>query len=195
MNFPRAQPGVVRSIRHVSLIKDWTRARRADALPHFSDFVPDERAGDSADLLIAEVHGHGSDALIYCRSAGSRLDRIFDRRLGGRYLRESMDPKLSQMARPVWDACLSHGLPLCSILQLADRDGCPVTMEQIYLPYRSTGQHVEIVVAAVHAWSPEGRFAIDGLLGEVTTAPQRTTYMIDPALSVAIDRNDAIELS
>lgn len=195
MHFPRAQPSVVRSIRHVSLIKDWTRARRNEALPHFADFVPDERAGDSADLLIAEVHGDGRETAFYCRSAGSRVDQIFDRPLSGCYLRDVMDPKLARVARPVWDACLSQGLPLCSIVQLTDRDGCPVTMEQIYLPYRSTGQRVEIVVAAVHAWSTEGRFAIDGLLSGVAVAPLRTTVIIDPALSPAVDRNYQIEIN
>jgi len=55
MQFQKVHVSIVRSIRHVSLVRDWHRARGTRDLPEFSDFVPNERAGDSADLSISEA--------------------------------------------------------------------------------------------------------------------------------------------
>ena len=55
MQFQRVHVSIVRSIRHVSLVRDWHRARGTRDLPEFSDFVPNERAGDSADLSISDI--------------------------------------------------------------------------------------------------------------------------------------------
>ncbi len=194
MQFQRAQPSIVRSIRHVSLVKDWTRARRTAPLPHFSDFVPDDRAGDSADLMIAEARRIGEDIHFYCRSAGARVEQILNVSISDRYVRDSIDPKLLAAARPIWLACLDQGMPVFSVVPVNDRDGCPVTIEQIYLPYRLAGPHAELIVSAVHAWSTEGRFAIQGLLSNLATAPLHWAVIIDPALAVApTDSADEIE--
>ena len=55
MQFQKVHVSIVRSIRHVSLVRDWHRARGTRQLPQFSDFVPNERAGDSADLSISDI--------------------------------------------------------------------------------------------------------------------------------------------
>ena len=195
MPFERAQPSIVRSIRHISLFKDWTRARRTHVLPHFSDFVPDARAGDSADLLIAEARMENGEIRLYCRSAGARVEQIFDAPISNRYLRDTVDAKLANAARQVWHGCLTCGMPLFSVISLADCDGYPVTIEQIYLPYRSKGQHADVIVSAIHAWSTEGRFTIRGLIRNLTTASSHQTVIVDAtlAMSVAIDRSDVIE--
>ena len=194
MQFQRAQPSIVRSIRHVSLIKDWTRACRTASLPHFSDFVPDDRAGDSADLMIAEARREGEDTLFYCRSAGARVEQILNVSVSDRYIRDSIDPKLLAAARPIWLTCLDLGMPIFSVIPINDRDGCPVTIEQIYLPYRLAGAHAEMIVSAVHAWSTEGRFVIQGLLSNLATVPLHWAVIIDPVLAVIpLDRADEIE--
>ena len=83
-----------------------------------------------------------------------------------------------------------------SVVTIKDREGCPVTIEQIYLPYRSTGEHADIIVSAFHAWSTEGRFAIQGLLSNLAAAPLHWVAIIDSALPVsAADRPDQIEVS
>lgn len=196
MQFERAQPSIVRSIRHVSLMKDWTRARRGDLLPRFSDFVPDDRSGDSVDLLIVEARQKGGELRLFCRSAGARVEQILDRQIKDRYICDILDAHLVTAAQPIWHGCLTHGMPIFSVVTVTDRDGCPATIEQIYLPYRSTGEHADIVVSAFHAWSTEGRFAIQGLLSNLPAVPRHWVAIIDPALVVsAADRSDQIEVS
>jgi hypothetical protein len=196
MEFERAQPSIVRAIRHVSLMKDWTRARRGDPLPHFSDFVPDDRSGDSTDLMIAEAHQKGGDIHLFCHSAGARVEQILDRQIRDRYLCDILDAHLVAAAQPIWQGCLTHRMPMFSVVTIKDREGCPVTIEQIYLPYRSTGEHADIIVSAFHAWSTEGRFAIQGLLSNLAAAPLHWVAIIDSALAVsAADRPDQIEVS
>lgn len=200
MHFQRVQPNIVRSIRHVSLIKDWTRARRTETLPHFSDFVPDERSGESADLMIAEARDDGEETRFYCRSAGARVDQIFDRPMSGCYFLDVVDSHVAVAAKPMWHGCISHGLPIYLMVPVKDRDGCPVTIEKVYLPYRLAGHKPEIVVASMHAWSTEGRFAIQGLLRSLDTAPLHWAVIVDPALAApmpvhAVDSPDQIEVS
>src|SRR4051795_3977430 len=59
MQFQRAHVSIIRSIRHVSLVRDWQRARGTGELPQFKYFVPNERAGDLPDLSISQVKRDG----------------------------------------------------------------------------------------------------------------------------------------
>src|SRR4051795_3637286 len=72
MHFQKAHVSIVRSIRHVSLVRDWNRARGNRELPELSDFVPNERAGDLADLSISEVRRKDGKLAYFCRQAGPR---------------------------------------------------------------------------------------------------------------------------
>ena len=48
--FQRAQASIIKSIRQVSLFREWLRLRGRNALPLIEDFSPDSRAGDADDL-------------------------------------------------------------------------------------------------------------------------------------------------
>ena len=78
MQFQRAHVSIVRSIRHVSLVRDWHRARGTRDLPEFSDFVPNERAGDSADLSISDIVREDGKLSFICRQAGPRVEQVHD---------------------------------------------------------------------------------------------------------------------
>lgn len=191
MSLQRAQISIVRSIRHVSLVRDWARSRHADQpLPHFSAFQPDERSGDAADMMVIELQRTNGLTFV-CRSAGERVEKIFDRCMQGQQVRDSVEPKLVVASRPIWEACLLHGMPVYSVLSVIDRNGCPVTIEQIYLPYRMDSTEVGIVVAAFHAWSTEGRFALDGLLANLPDPLVFSLTIVDPAMSVSVADDDS----
>jgi hypothetical protein len=183
MSFQKAHASIVRSIRHVSLLRDWQRARGNHQLPDIADFIPDERAGDAADLLMTEIRLADDKPDYICHSAGERVEQLFDERMSGRLLRECLDQPMANAARPIWDACVQHMLPIYCIVALSDANGCPVTVEQIFLPYgRTGGTGPAFMLAALHAWSTEGRFASQGLLRNVRKVPLHWTVMIDPAL-------------
>ncbi len=194
MQFQRAHVSIVRSIRHVSLVRDWHRARGTRELPDFSDFVPNERAGDSADLSINNVmHGNGRLAYI-CRQAGPRIEQVHDAKMPSRCLSECLDPGMAVAAKPIWDACVLHGLPVYSIIPVSDRDGCPVTIEQIFLPYARGGSRADVMVAALYACSTEGRFVHQGLLRGHAKVPLHWAVIIDPVIAAPSRPADAVNL-
>ena len=180
MHFQRAHVSIVRSIRHVSLVRDWHRARGTRDLPEFSDFVPNERAGDSADLSISDIVREDGKLGFVCRQAGPRVEQVHDARMPARALSDCLDPKMAAAARPIWDACVVNKLPVYSIIPVSDRDGCPVTIEQIFLPYARGGSSAEVMVAALHACSTEGRFVHQGLLRNHSKAPLHWAVIVDP---------------
>jgi hypothetical protein len=185
MHFQRVHVSTIRSIRHVSLVRDWQRARGTRELPAFSEFVPNERAGDLPDLSISEVRRAGGKLAYFCRHAGARLEQVHGATMSSRLLSDCLDPEMAAAARPIWDACVWTKLPVYCIVPVSDRDGCPVTIEQIFLPYALGGNSVEVMVAALHACSTEGRFVHDGLLRNHAKAPLHWAVIIDPTAAAA----------
>jgi hypothetical protein len=185
MHFQRAHVSIVRSIRHVSLVRDWQRARGDRELPEFKDFVPNARAGDLADLSISEVRREGGRLAYLCRHAGPRLEQVHDAKMSSRLLSDCLDPCMAEAAKPIWDACVWTKLPVYCIIPVSDRDGSPVTIEQIFLPYARGGSSADVMVATLHACSTEGRFIHQGLLRNHAKAPLHWAVIVDPAVAPA----------
>jgi hypothetical protein len=185
MQFQRAHVSMIRSIRHVSLVRDWHRARGTRELPEFADFVPNERAGDSADLSISDISREDSKLSYTCRQAGPRVEQVHDAKMLSRHLNDCLEPGMAAAAKPIWDACVLNKLPVYAIIPLSDRDGCPVTVEQIFLPYACGGSSADVMVAALHACSTEGRFVHQGLLRNIAKVPLHWAVIIDPAIAAA----------
>jgi len=183
MQFQRAHVSIVRSIRHVSLVRDWHRARGTRELPEFADFVPNERAGDSADLSISDIIREDGKLRYVCRQAGPRVEQVHDAKMPSRPLSDCLEPGMAAAAKPIWDACVVHKLPVYSIIPVSDRDGCPVTIEQLFLPYARGGGSAEVMVAALYACSTESRFAHQGLLRGHAKAPLHWAVIVDPAIA------------
>jgi hypothetical protein len=185
MQFQRAHVSIVRSIRHVSLVRDWHRARGTRELPEFADFVPNERAGDSADLSVSDVVREDGELSYLCRTAGTRVEQVLDAKMPSRPLSDCLDPGMAKAAKPIWDACVLNKLPVYLIIPVSDRDGVPVTVEQIFLPYARQESSADVMVAALHACSTEGRFAHQGLLRNVAKVPLHWAVIVDPAIAAA----------
>src|SRR4051794_9422339 len=171
MHFQRAHVSIIRSIRHVSLMRDWQRARGEAELPGIADFVPNARAGDTDDLSVSDIRRHDGRFAYFCRYAGSRLEQVHDARMVSRLLSDCLDPCMARAVKPIWDACVWTRLPTYCIIPLSDRNGCPVTVEQIFLPWTRRGNDANVMVAALHACSTEGRFVHHALLRNHAQAP------------------------
>src|ERR1700709_1228636 len=92
LQFQKAHVSIVRSIRHVSLVRDWHRARGTCELPDIADFVPNERAGDSADLSISEIAREGAKLSYICKQAGPRVEQVHDAKMPLRPLGDCLEP-------------------------------------------------------------------------------------------------------
>jgi hypothetical protein len=180
MQFQKAHISIVRSIRHVSLVRDWQRAKGELGLPNITGFVPNERAGDLADLSISDVSRKDGKFAYLCRWAGPRLEQVHDAKMASRLLSDCLDLNMAAAIRPIWDACMWSKLPVYCIIPVSDRDGYPVTIEQIFLPWTRRGKEPEVMVAALHACSTEGRFVHHGLLRNHDKTPLHWAVIVDP---------------
>ncbi len=181
MRFQRCHISIVRSIRQVSLVRDWLRARAAAVLPCIATFEPDQRAGDALDLSLFTVARHNDTIDYVCLHAGERVRTLHDTAMWGRSLQTCLDAGMAAAAMPIWDACVATRLPVYSIMAIADPQGCPVTVEQIVLPYSRAAATPDFIVASLHAWSTEGRFQVEGLLRGNGLTPSHWAAVIDPA--------------
>lgn len=182
MKLQRAPIGIIRSIRQVSLCREWVHLRGDHTLPGIEDFTPDDRAGDASDLCITRVESLNGQRRYDCEMAGENIEAAFGCRLPGACLEESLDPAKVKAARPVWDMALSCAMPVYSILPTADSDGVPVTLELLYLPFRRTAA-TESMVMSIHAFSEAGRFNRERLFQQQAPAAHtRFAVIIDPAV-------------
>jgi hypothetical protein len=182
--FQRSHVSIVRSIRQVSLVHDWLRARGPRALPNIATFEPNERAGDAVDLSTFSVTADGDRYIYICRQAGERVRSIYGDPMQERSLHDCLDVDMALAATPIWNTCISMGLPVYSIIALSDLEDCPVTVEQIFLPYTSNDTTADFMIASLHAWSTEGRFKSQGLLRLRDKLPSHWAVVIDPSAPV-----------
>jgi hypothetical protein len=200
MQFQKAHISIIRSIRHVSLVREWQRAKGADQLPNIAAFVPNERAGDLADLSISDISRKDGRFAYLCRWAGPRLEQVHDAKMASRLLSDCLDPNMAAAIKPIWDACVWSKLPVYCIIPVSDRNGCPVTIEQVFLPWTRRGQEPEVMVTALHACSTEGRFDHHALLRNHARAPLHWAVIVDPMTAApprpvtdaAVELNDDI---
>ncbi|MGO4711973.1 PAS domain-containing protein [Bradyrhizobium sp. 2TAF24] len=185
MQFQRSHISIVRSIRQVSLVRDWFRARSGRAVPTIASFEPNERAGDALDLLLCEVVRSGDGVDFRCLKAGERVGAIYDAAMTGRTIRDCLDPAMAEVAMPIWKACVAAELPIFAIVPVSDMDGCPVTIELLLLPYAGSADRPDFIVVSLHACSTERRFSLAGLMRVRDRAPPHWAVVIDPAATAA----------
>ena len=197
MKFQRAPVSIIRSIRQISLAKEWVRQRGTGSLPKLTAFVPNERAGDATGLAIQQVISVDGQHRFLCSAAGALAEEANDGAMSTFFLDNCLDPKIALAARPIWEASIENKLPTYSIIAARDSEDRPVDVEQLYLPYSSDGEKADVMISLLQACSTEGRFAMRGLLrpGEAK-APYHFAVIIDPALAPPKPASsDTIELA
>lgn len=184
MNFQRAPISIIRSIRQVSLARTWCRLRRGHALPNMADYEPDTRNDDAPDNLICEASEGEKSPRFLCIEAGGRVEIANDGPIQGRYLDECM-AHVASAAGAALNACIGHKLPVYSIAPASDCDGCPVTLEQLFLPFSGDHNKASYLLASFHAFSSEGRFSSRGLLSQKPKIAKQWAVAIDPTMTPA----------
>ena len=173
MQFQKVHVSIVRSIRHVSLVRDWHRARGTRDLPEFSDFVPNERAGDAADLSISDIVAR--TASFICPAPARRAGA---RRMPARPLSDC----LIRMAVPRSRSGTPRRQQIAGLFDhpVSDRDGCG-DIDRSSCP--TPGGGAEVMVAA-YACSTEGRFAHQ-IAAQPRQGPLHWAVIVDPAIAAA----------
>ncbi|MGB8606930.1 hypothetical protein [Bradyrhizobium sp.] len=171
MEFERANPSVVRSVKQRVLLNAWLRALvKPRTLPALRDFQPDRIAEELADMMGFDVAGEGDTARFLITQEGSRLTATYgnehidpDKRTN-RYLDDAIGPARYARVVPSYRACLARRRPTYSISMVQDPDGKDVSYERLLLPFGSADT-VEQIVGSYKAISIEGGFKINNLMG------------------------------
>jgi len=180
----RSHVSIVRSIRQVSLARDWIRSRGRGALPDIASFEVNERAGDGLDLSLFGIAADAASPAFVCLKAGDRVRAIHGAAMVDRPLQECLVPSMAEAVVPVWETCVAVLLPVYSIIPVNDADGRPVTLEQILLPYSRDASAPHFIITSLHAWSTEGRFVTEGLLRIQDGVPQVWSVVLDPDVTL-----------
>ncbi len=111
MEFERADPSVVRSIKQRDLLNEWLRAvGKLRSLPALADYQPDRLADEQPDLMSFDVAGEADNARFLITHEGTRLtatygnDHVDPDKRTNRYLDDAIGPgTICPRRRPVSD--------------------------------------------------------------------------------------------
>lgn len=207
MEFTRANPSIVRSVKQRDLLNAWLRALgKGRALPMLAEYRPERIADELVDMMGYDVEGDGDGARFLITQEGTRLtttygnEHIDPAKRTNRYLDDAIGPQRYASVIPSYRACLAHRRPTYSISMVQDADGKDVSYERLLLPFGSAGK-VEQIVGSFKAISIEGKFKVANLMGITfsTTPVSVVRAVIDldfvPGEAVQHPSDDVIELS
>ena len=171
MEFARADPTVVRSIRQRDLLNIWLRAAaKHRPLPRLDDFKPERVADELSDMMGFDVVGQGDAARFLITHEGARLtttygnDHIDPTKRTNRFLDDAIGPVRYANVITLYRSCLAYRRPAYSISMVQDDDGKDVSYERLLLPF-GRGDAVEQIVGSYKSISIDGGFKISNLIG------------------------------
>lgn len=193
MSIPRTSASIIRSIRQISLYRDWVTIRGQHNLPSLADFKPSERADDASEISVNEVVHQDSRIRYRVHEAGQFIETATGESIVGKFLDEFLDPGVIEAAHASWDKAVIEQLPVYIIIGMRDANGIPVTMENLHLPLSKHHDTSDFMASSMHIFSDQGRYQHAGLfLSENNHKLKRRDYIIDP--DIAFDVQIASEL-
>jgi hypothetical protein len=171
MQYTRANPSVVKSVKQRDLLNAWLRALgKRPFLPALADYRPDRIADELADMMGFAVEGTGEAARFLITQEGARLTATYgnehiapDKRTN-RYLDDAIGPARYSRVVHSYRACIARKRPTYSVSTVQDADGKDVSYERLLLPFGGTDT-VEHIVGSYKAISIDGGFKINNLMG------------------------------
>lgn len=186
MPIPRASASIIRSIRQISLYREWVMMRGYHGLPNFTNFKPSERAGDASEISVSQIVHEGKHIRYRVFEAGQRIEAASGKNPAGMFLDEFLDPAIIAISQNAWDTTVIEQLPVYCIIEIRDAKDIPVTMEHLYLPFSTRHDTSDYLVASIHIFSEQARYEHSGLFQAAAYHKQkRHEYIIDPAMTFA----------
>lgn len=186
MELVKTSASIIRSIRQVSLNREWTWLRRGNPLPKLADFKLDARYGDADYIAVDEVRRSGSRIRYLRIDSGRRVSLADGMPTIGRYLDEFLPSDVIVHAQPIWNACVEARLPVYSLIPLTDGDGNPLTLEHLYLPFTEDDDQTKYLMTSFNFFSDQSHYRLHALVRDSTALPEeRRDFLIDPNLTFA----------
>jgi hypothetical protein len=174
MSFASANPSVVRSVKQRDLLNNWLRLRaRHGHTPTLIDYQPARLDDELKDIVSYVVHHDDNGWRFIIDSKGTRLAQAYGttgQNHIGTDLRDYIGPHQVPLVLPVYETCADRQLPIYSISELEDVNGCTVAYERLLLPFVSDGQ-VSHMIASLKTISTNGKFEMNNLLRHSERVP------------------------
>ncbi|OQW56021.1 MAG: hypothetical protein A4S14_10735 [Proteobacteria bacterium SG_bin9] len=158
MHFDRISPSAVRSVRQQDFLKVWLRLySQTGQLPVLSTFEPSRFDNEKPELMIYDVVHKDSDIRYPATFAGDRLIEAYGFSAVGHDLQDILSPMVWKHVEPLYDTCVTRGMPVYSAFTVTDLAGSAVTYERLLLPFGENGV-VQQMMASIKSISEDGRF-------------------------------------
>jgi hypothetical protein len=197
LEFPSANPTIVKSIKQRDLLNTWLRLyAREQRLPGVREYEPSRLADELPDMVYYTVDATQQPPRLTIQSDGTRMSSAYGNTGKGRYLDEFLGARLAPVMMPVYYQCLKRALPVYTICNIDDICGRIVAYERLLLPF-SDGDDVTHVIASLKTISEDGSFEIKNLMrGNDSLPTPKLRAVIDRDLSCGrIPAGDVIEFS
>ena len=175
MLFASANPSVVRSVKQRDLLNTWLRLRARDGrTPTLAGYQPARLDDEMKDIVSYVVHHDHRGWRFIIDSKGTRLAQAYGttgQNNIGTDLRDYIGPHQVPLVLPVYETCANRELPIYSISELQDVNGCTVAYERLLLPFAADG-HVNHMIASLKTISTDGKFEINNLLRHSKKSPE-----------------------
>jgi len=182
LDFRRANPTIVKSIKQRDLLNTWLRLYARDQkTPNIEEYHPSRLADERADLVYYTVDTANEVPRLVIRSEGTRMSNAYGNTGKGRYLDEYLGARLAPIVMPVYHECVKRALPVYTIANIDDIHGHVVAYERLLLPFSESGD-VTHVIASLKTICEDGGFEIRNLMRGKDTLPT-------PKLRAVIDRD------
>ena len=188
MLFESANPSVVRSVKQRDLLNTWLRLRaRNGRAPSLADYEPARLDDELKDIVSYVVHHDEGGWRFIIDSKGTRLAQAYGttgQNNIGTDLRDYIGPHQVPLVLPVYETCANRQLPIYSISELQDVNGCTVAYERLLLPF-AADDRVSHIIASLKTISTDGKFEINNLLRHSTRTPEIKLRVLIDQESVA----------
>jgi hypothetical protein len=158
MHFMNSHPDVVRSASQRRLLSYWDRQRGTIPLPMWEGFEAEELVAVAESVSFQDVIGDEGDVRFLIRYHGKRIAEAYGSFCQGKFLDEILPPQYREAALSTYYQVLATKLPVYTISDTQDRDGCIVHYERLLLPFSEDGDAIDRILASLETTSPEGVF-------------------------------------
>lgn len=174
LQFDRAYPWVVKSVRQARLLDAWLEAYRAKgALPNLASFAALRDYPAQDELLVCDVVQLDGIRRFRIRQQGARIAAAFGPAQIG-FLDEAIGPFIWRHAGPIYHESIAQGLPVYSMFSVFDNSGQKNLYERLVMPFAkddaATASEATAMVASLKATSWEARS--DELRGPAGADPE-----------------------
>ena len=199
MVFDSVNPTAVKCIRQRDFLNEWIRLyTRQHALPSLAGFEPARISDEMPDLMFYDIEYIASEPRYRVKHEGRRLIDAYGITGIGRHLQDTISPALWIYLEPIYQKCVSIGLPVYSAFHVTDAERRKVEYERLLLPFGDDGV-VRHMIASIKSFSEEGRFTNTDLMRPVNHDPKYTlravidTGLSPPSRHISIEA-DVVEL-